>query len=186
MVDVFLIALAVFYAPIPWLVVLAHVFSLQNKNKKRLVYLLALILWLILGWLAFSYYSQILSLKFNSSNVFIGLGIVMLITALLIEIASRMVLSSKRIMGSSEFSKNKDRLVTTGIYKYARHPRHVEHPLWFLGLGLMFSSSFLIWFSAYLFISLVVATYFEEKELIQRYGQEYTDYKRKTPAFFIF
>jgi methanethiol S-methyltransferase len=102
-----------------------------------------------------------------------------------LEILTRKELGSSRVMGSSEFKKTKDKLITTGIYSWARHPRHVEHPLWFIGLGLLLGYVILYLFAIYLFIGLLIATYFEEKELIKRYGKQYLEYKKRTHAFFV-
>jgi protein-S-isoprenylcysteine O-methyltransferase Ste14 len=81
--------------------------------------------------------------------------------------------------------KEKSNLITSGIYKYSRHPRYVEYPLWFLGLGLILRYWFLILFSVYIFIGLWAASYFEEKELIKRFGNSYIEYRKKVPRFFI-
>lgn len=113
------------------------------------------------------------------------IGVIVLAAAMAIEFLTQKALGTKRIFGSSEFGQRKDQLITDGIYKYARHPRYLEHPLWSLGLGLTFGYTSLIWFSLYLLIGFAVVAYFEEQELIKRYGEGYLEYKKKTPAFFI-
>ncbi len=112
-------------------------------------------------------------------------GITVLAIATAIEFLTHKTLGTSRIFGSSEFKQSKDKLITNGIYKYARHPRYIEHPLWALGLGLTFGYFNLIWFFLYLLVSFVSVAYFEEQELIKRYGEQYLEYKKKVPAFFI-
>ncbi len=73
-------------------------------------------------------------------------------------------------------------LVKDGIYSYCRNPMYLGYSF------LYFSFSFLlknIWFSfisigIFLFI-FIFAKIFEEKKLLERFGDEYLEYKNKTP-----
>jgi protein-S-isoprenylcysteine O-methyltransferase Ste14 len=74
-----------------------------------------------------------------------------------------------------------DHLSTGGIYRYARHPLYT-FSLIFIWLLPIMTWNILAWnigVTAYVFIG----SYFEEKKLIQDFGQEYLDYRNQVPAF---
>jgi len=71
-------------------------------------------------------------------------------------------------------------LITTGIYKYVRHPLYSAAFLALLGAVLVFNS----WLGFAVVILLVVPTIFyrikvEEKALVQKFGKDYLDYKKR-------
>jgi protein-S-isoprenylcysteine O-methyltransferase Ste14 len=78
------------------------------------------------------------------------------------------------------------RLVTTDIYRCVRHPHHLGVGIFMTSLGLLIGHlwSFLIisisqwvWVIAFLFL-------LEEKELIEKFGEEYKAYRQKVPMLF--
>jgi protein-S-isoprenylcysteine O-methyltransferase Ste14 len=188
MIELFLIAFVWLLLPIPWIIILMHIAVFKNKwhkeNVRVIIYILSGFAWIIAGYLAILSYNYLFSAKF-SGIVFVISGLLILLFCLWIELMTTKALGKNRIFGSSEFEKSKDKLIISGIYQYARHPRYVEHPLLFVGLGFVFGYKFLFWFAFYLFVSFAISSYFEEKELTKRYGKKYLEYKKKTPAFFI-
>ena len=75
------------------------------------------------------------------------------------------------------------RLVTTDIYKCVRHPHHLGVGIFMPSLGLLIGHlwSFIIisisqwvWIIGFLFLV-------EEKELIEKFGEEYKAYRQKVP-----
>jgi protein-S-isoprenylcysteine O-methyltransferase Ste14 len=72
------------------------------------------------------------------------------------------------------------------IYSVLRHPTY--HALLLLGIGSIFFR-FSIYSLAYFLIFLIGINLHirnvEEKELIERFGDEYRKYKQTTPAFFV-
>ena len=188
MIQILLTALMWMFAPIPWIVTAIHLLIKNNGwragRAKATVWIISIIIWAILAWWLKSNYQILFEQQFSTS-ISIFFGIALLVIAAVIEIVTAQALGRKRILGSSEFERSQDKLITAGIYKYARHPRYVEHPLWFMGLGLTFGYTSMLWFALYLFIALAITAHFEEQELIKRYGEEYLKYKKKTPAFFV-
>jgi protein-S-isoprenylcysteine O-methyltransferase Ste14 len=78
------------------------------------------------------------------------------------------------------------RLVTTDIYQCVRHPHHLGVGIFMTSLGLLIGHlwSFLIitisqwvWVIAFLFLV-------EEKELIEKFGEDYKAYRQKVPMLF--
>ena len=188
MLQILLTVLMWMLAPIPWIVTAIHILIKNNRwsasHAKSTMWLISIGIWAILAWWLIPNYQVLFEQEF-STKVSIYFGIALLTIATVIEIVTAQALGRNRILGSSEFEKAEDKLITAGIYKYARHPRYVEHPLWFVGLGLTFGYTLILWFALYLFIGLAITAHFEEKELIKRYGKEYLKYKKKTPPFFV-
>lgn len=75
------------------------------------------------------------------------------------------------------------RLVTDGIYARMRHPRYVEITLTFLACALF--SNYLAAYVVFLFslVWIVLVARVEEKELLQRFGDEYVRYCARVPRF---
>ncbi len=72
-----------------------------------------------------------------------------------------------------------------GIYNHIRHPGALgEMPL-YVALGFFLNSWFLVvWMTLFMFIYTPLAIYFEERDLVLRFGQDYKDYQKRTPALF--
>jgi len=94
----------------------------------------------------------------------------------------------QRTLGAS-FSKTliiqKDhKLVTTGPYSRVRHPMYSSHTFWFLSwflisTNLLFGISWILWL-AYV----VVRIPQEERMLIEKFGEEYEEYMKRTGSLF--
>jgi protein-S-isoprenylcysteine O-methyltransferase Ste14 len=76
-------------------------------------------------------------------------------------------------------------LVKQGIYKYMRHPMHLG--LFFFPLSIAFlvgSPSFiLIIVPLEIGLMLILIKLFEEPEAIEKFGDEYLEYKKQVPGF---
>ncbi len=83
------------------------------------------------------------------------------------------------------FNKKLQGLVTVGIFAYVRHPMYLGYILAYLGciLGTLSLLSLIPWlFIIRLYIKMVN---YEEQRLEQRFGEEYTEYKRKVPKWLL-
>ncbi len=78
------------------------------------------------------------------------------------------------------------RLVTTGPYAYTRNPMLTGVFALLFGFGFLFGSFSLLVIFTPLFILLNVweLKAIEEPELIKRLGEDYVDYRKRTPMFF--
>ncbi|MCS7175785.1 methyltransferase family protein [Pseudothermotoga sp.] len=76
------------------------------------------------------------------------------------------------------------KLVYKGIYRYIRHPSYTGEIISFLGLAIVFqhvpSSIFIFVFPAIAFVHRALV---EEKKLMEEFGEEYLNYRRRTRMF---
>jgi len=87
--------------------------------------------------------------------------------------------------GTETLSPLKDTVMYGGIYNYIRHPQTLgEFPL-FVAISFMLNSWFLIIISAIsIFGYIPIMMYYEEKDLIRRFGNLYKEYREHMGAFF--
>jgi len=75
-------------------------------------------------------------------------------------------------------------LVTTGPYRWVRHPFYVSFALAVLANSLVTANWFLLVTGSVVFVLLVVRTSKEEEKLIERFGDDYREYMKRTGRFF--
>jgi protein-S-isoprenylcysteine O-methyltransferase Ste14 len=79
------------------------------------------------------------------------------------------------------FGQDKNKLSTTGIYKYSRNPQLVGYGIILLSFAMLFIS----WYSASWFLQYLIISYLmirsEEEFLNLRYGEEYEEYCNAVP-----
>lgn len=91
-----------------------------------------------------------------------------------------------RIYGNCELWGWSTSLITQNIYRCIRHPHHLGVGLFmtFLGLLIGYPVTFLIiTISQWLWVLLFVI-FIEEKECLEKFGDEYLEYKKNVPMFF--
>lgn len=76
-----------------------------------------------------------------------------------------------------------DKPVTTGMYKYSRNPMYISFFFAYIGIGLVSNSwIFLIITFVYMMITVLFVKY-EENFCLERYGDKYKSYMKKTPRW---
>lgn len=77
-------------------------------------------------------------------------------------------------------------LITGGPYKYTRNPMHTGLFLIMIASGIYFGSllSLLVFTPLYIFFDTLILKFIEEPELEKRLGEDYVQYKKRTPMFF--
>ena len=77
------------------------------------------------------------------------------------------------------------KLVTQGPYSYTRNPMTLGAVFLYSGIGIWMSSGVLIILNIIVFSILLTFIYFHEtRELVERFGEEYQDYRKRTPFLF--
>jgi protein-S-isoprenylcysteine O-methyltransferase Ste14 len=106
--------------------------------------------------------------------IFVFIGILLIISALF--------QLRKSIFPFPTPSKNAS-LITSGIFKYIRHPIYCGIVLLFLSIGVYYGSVYKILISFFIFGVLYLKSIHEEKLLLERFP-EYLSYKNRTGRFF--
>lgn len=188
-VQILLTLFFVFVAPVPiWLPVVHHIFQTSRPPFIKWVTYLSLgVFWFALSVWSFRHQEFLFSFHFDPTIPVQIMGGISLCLALLVDWQVMKTLGIKRLMCWVEFKQEKTtgEFVRDGIYKFARHPRYVEYMLISLALGLLTGYIFFFGFFIYLIVAFAIATHFEERELVNRFGEAYRDYQKRVPKFFI-
>ncbi len=153
-----------------------------------LTYPILLVPWFIAAYLIVAYQSLLLGNMFMIPVFLRIVGLVSLIAGLLLHTWTAKLLGLKELIGYAEIrpaEEYKYQLITSGPFSVVRHPTYLAHSLLllgvflltgYLGTGLLVVLDFLI--------SYFLITRLEERELNQRFGEKYQEYKREMPRFF--
>ena len=80
-------------------------------------------------------------------------------------------------------TRKNHQLVTHGIYRWVRHPLYTIGSMLFAFFGLMADNWFFMLLAALAFIAMAVRTPKEEANLIEKFGDEYRNYMKRTGRF---
>lgn len=152
-----------------------------------LTYLVLFAFWLPLAYLILLIQDLLLQIALDFHIAIVFLGFILIIIGMIIHIWTAKLLGIKALVGYYVIrpDNEKGNLITSNIFSIVRHPTYLAHTsIWlgfflltsFLSLGLLTLLDFLLTY--FIIIPL------EEKELVQRFGQEYIDYKKRVPKFF--
>lgn len=105
--------------------------------------------------------------------------------AIVISRKRRKHLTFRRLAGVPEIAPEKHGigLLREGIYSRMRHPRYVEFSLALVAWSLFANFVGLYWMTAATLVLLYIIVIIEERELRERFGQEYVDYSAQVPRF---
>lgn len=80
-------------------------------------------------------------------------------------------------------TRKEHKLVTHGIYRYIRHPLYTFGSSMFISFGMMSDSWYIAALGILTFIIMAIRTSKEEANLIEKFGDEYRDYMKRTGRF---
>ena len=149
-------------------------------------YLIVVTVSVALGALLFRFRGALLGKDLGTNRSLVAIALLLYGVMTWLQLQYRKHLSVKMMMGIPELSPTghkSSRLLQEGIYGVVRHPRYLS-----AGLGVLASLLISNYAGPYiLMLCLVPAGYLmivmEERELIERFGEEYRKYQRKVPAF---
>jgi protein-S-isoprenylcysteine O-methyltransferase Ste14 len=81
-------------------------------------------------------------------------------------------------------TRKEHKLVTSGPYRWVRHPLYTVGSSMFLAFGMMADNWFVALLGILAFIGMAIRTPKEEANLIEKFGDEYRDYMKRTGRFF--
>jgi len=128
----------------------------------------------------------LLRVHYDVSRPLTALAIVLFLASMALGVLRSRRLGPAVMLGFPQLSAQ-DRpgtLVTDGIYSYLRHPRYVE-----AGIGLVAVALFANYLSIYIIAAAYIPIVYlvvllEERELRERFGEQYEDYAKRVPRFF--
>lgn len=96
--------------------------------------------------------------------------------------------NTKEFLGFEAYSEkpNQSVLVLSGLYKFVRHPLYFSTIILMLGIILISPTLHLILLSLVVFIYLVIGSRLEEKKLIEEFGEDYIEYRKKVKGLIPF
>lgn len=80
-------------------------------------------------------------------------------------------------------TRKEHKLVTNGIYRWVRHPLYTVGAALFASFGLMADNWYIILLGALAFAAMAIRTPKEEANLIEKFGDEYREYMKRTGRF---
>lgn len=80
-------------------------------------------------------------------------------------------------------TRKRHQLVTRGPYRWVRHPLYTVGSSMFIALGLIADSWFIIVLGILAFTAMAMRTPREEANLIEKFGDEYREYMKRTGRF---
>lgn len=170
--------------PLFWIPV--HGLSRFFKKVGVLTYIMPALLWPPLAYVIYLNRSLLMHYRFNLHPLVRVAGIVILVVGTILQIWTARQLSLLGLMGLPEVSpETKGGLVTGGAFSFVRHPTYLAHTLMFGGVFLL-SGIMAAWFVTLLdfLVANAVIIPLEEKELLERFGEEYVQYKDRVPRYF--
>jgi protein-S-isoprenylcysteine O-methyltransferase Ste14 len=164
--------------PIFWIPV--HFAARFFRRIGILTYFLPAIFWLPVALIIYHNRETLLAGQLTFPPAVRIAGVLLLAGGTLLHLWTAHLLGLKGISGVFEVSdKNEGRIVTQGPFSVVRHPTYTAHTLLFVG-GFLATEYAAVGIVALLDLVIVLGLLMplEEKELLTRFGEAYSDYKR--------
>jgi protein-S-isoprenylcysteine O-methyltransferase Ste14 len=81
-------------------------------------------------------------------------------------------------------TRREHKLVTSGPYRWIRHPLYTVGSSLFVAIGLMADNWFILLLSMLAFAAMASRTPKEESNLVEKFGDEYREYMKRTGRYF--
>ena len=81
-------------------------------------------------------------------------------------------------------TRKEHKLVTSGPYRWVRHPLYTVGSSMFVAFGMMADNWFIALLGILAFLGMAIRTPKEEANLIEKFGDEYREYMKRTGRFF--
>lgn len=149
--------------------VVARLYDKSGRSQRRKIHIL------IGSLFAFGYFALIILTSLKTASVFFIPGLIVYILGLL-----GFVIALFQFKNAPA-----DGLVTGGLYRISRHPQQLMFFIAFAGICIAIGSgiALCVQFLSSIFLhSRILA---EEKACLERYGEEYQNYMKRVPRYFL-
>lgn len=139
--------------------------------------------WLVVAGLAVIFRNFLLGERLDF-GLLSWLGVPVLILGLVLNVWTGRQMSLKSLVGYPELKLSEGRLVSAGPFSVVRHPTYLAHILMLAGVFLItgyIGTGFLALFDLLISDSVIIPL--EERELEERFGDAYREYKKRVPKF---
>jgi protein-S-isoprenylcysteine O-methyltransferase Ste14 len=184
--DVLALATLVLWPIIPLFWILVHCATPFFRRIGRLTYIVFIAAWLPLAYLICSQRGFLLHYTILFPHLVNIVGIFLLSLGTSLHVWTGKLLTFEGLVGLPEISERiTGTLVTKGPFSVVRHPTYLAHTLMFSGVFLMTG---VVAVGIIAVLDCVAVNIFiiplEERELSERFGEDYKEYKRGVPRFF--
>lgn len=131
----------------------------------------------------FALRGRLLAVEFGTNRVFVIVSAVLFIGGMVVQGLAHRQLSLTIFLGVPELgpSGKEGRLLREGIYAHVRHPRYLAVMLGTVAMALFTNYLAAYVLAAIIFPWLYLITVLEERELLDRFGEQYRSYKQQVP-----
>jgi methanethiol S-methyltransferase len=174
----------VVYSTVPTLWLIVHPRARQLGAMSRAPLLIAGSVWLATGLLVAAVTYPWRTVRLYSSNLAWFAGAALIAAGLAIYTMARRNFSTDQLLGRAELhpDRHEQRLVVTGIRSRVRHPYYLGHLCELLGWTVAAGLAVLFGLLVFTLISGAWMIRVEERELVDRFGESYVEYRRRVPA----
>jgi protein-S-isoprenylcysteine O-methyltransferase Ste14 len=175
---------SVLYSSVPLFWFVVHPFARSWRRMGRSPYRVVLPVWaaliFLLGWITW----PARALPLYSSPWMWAPAAFLLLVGISIYVRVGSSFGAHKLSGEAELrpAEHAQELVTSGLHSRMRHPIYVAHLMnlagWTIGSGLIVSY---VLFAISLLVTFPLMVQLEERELEERFGQKFQDYKLKVP-----
>lgn len=188
MSESFALIILIFWLFIPLFWIPVHLMTNLFRRLGILTHLLIFLIWLPLAFIIYKNRALFVGYRLSIPFILRMAGWLPFIGGILIHLWTGRLLSLWGLIGLPEIYKGtKGKLVTTGIFSVIRHPTYLAHTMIFIG-GFLITGIIAIGILTIidLLVVLIVIIPIEERELINRFGYEYIEYRNRVPRFLPF
>jgi protein-S-isoprenylcysteine O-methyltransferase Ste14 len=184
--DILAIATLMFWPVIPLFWIPVHFATGFFRRLGLFTYLLPAVTCFPLAYLIYINRISFLDYTVDFPKLLNMAGVPLLIAGTLLQLWTIRLLGGLGIIGAPELSLIiNDHMVIRGPFSIVRHPTYLSHTLIFSGIFLVtgVAAVGIVTLADFIIVNAVLIP-LEEKELANRFGEEYKSYKRKVPARF--
>jgi protein-S-isoprenylcysteine O-methyltransferase Ste14 len=150
-----------------------------------LTYVVVGLISLVIAWGLLLVRGPLLSTQFGTSYWLWIPAILLYIGAIWVEVQCRRHLKLRILVGIPELKPDASggKVLTEGIYSKIRHPRYVAIMLTLLAWALVVNYLTVYLLCPLMWLGLIIVVRMEEKELLERFGEDYRRYSMAVPRF---